>query len=161
LSVPCRLGTPAYMLQAKSKGKACAHALPRATVAPEPASLLREGSGAATCPSLLTPSLRLGGLWCCHMPRGPRPHLTIQERSGAATRPSAPDPTSSPRRAPVLTYVLQLRTAPASEVGSDADKCHIALRRPWAIEIKEGLAAMACSEACVILRHARALSRHL
>jgi hypothetical protein len=67
LSVPYRLGTHAYMLQANTKGKACAHALPRATVAPEPAFLLREGSGVAMCPRLWTPPLRLGGLQRCHV----------------------------------------------------------------------------------------------
>jgi hypothetical protein len=34
LSVPYRLSTPAYMLQAKIKGNAYAHALARATAAP-------------------------------------------------------------------------------------------------------------------------------
>jgi hypothetical protein len=110
LSVPCRPGTPAYMLQAKTKVKACAHGLPRATAAPEPASLLREGSDTATCPGLRTPPLRLGGFRRWHMPRCFRPHhpggvrrcqsslntgsrLTIKKGSGVDTRPSAPDRT--------------------------------------------------------------------
>jgi hypothetical protein len=109
------------MLQAKSKGKVCVHALPRATAAPEPASLLREGSDAATCPRLRTPPLRLGGLRCCHVPRGSGPRLTIQEESDTAMRPSAPDSALPPKRAPALTRVLRLRTAPASEMSSGAD----------------------------------------
>jgi hypothetical protein len=50
LSVPCRPGTPVYRLQAKTKGRACTHMLPRATTAPEPTSLLKEDSGVVTCP---------------------------------------------------------------------------------------------------------------
>jgi hypothetical protein len=134
LSVPCRPGTPAYMLQAKTKVKACAHGLPRATAAPEPASLLREGSDAATCPGLRTPPLRLGGFRRCHVPRCFGPHLTIQEGSDAASRPSTPDPASPLRRAPALTRVLRLRTAPATEVGSGADTCPMAL---WAVGCKD------------------------
>jgi hypothetical protein len=53
---------PAYMLQAKTKGKVCTHVLPRAIVAPEPTSMLREGFSTATCPRLQTTPLRLGGL---------------------------------------------------------------------------------------------------
>jgi hypothetical protein len=55
LLVSCRLGTPAYRLQVKTKDKVCAHALPRATAAPKPASLLREGTGVATCPKAPDP----------------------------------------------------------------------------------------------------------
>jgi hypothetical protein len=52
LSVPCRPSTPAYMVQAKTKGNVCIHTLPRATAVSEHTSLLREGSDAATCPRL-------------------------------------------------------------------------------------------------------------
>jgi hypothetical protein len=52
LSISYRLDTPTYMLQAKTKGKACTHMLPHGTVTLEPASLLREGSSGATCPRL-------------------------------------------------------------------------------------------------------------
>jgi hypothetical protein len=76
LSIPCKPGTPAYMLQAKTKCKVCAHALPCATTAPKLTSLLREGPGVATCPRLQTPPLCLGGLQCHHMPRGSGPYLT-------------------------------------------------------------------------------------
>jgi hypothetical protein len=65
------------------------------------------------------------------------------------------------RRDPTLTHVLQLCTTPASVVGSGADMCPMALREPWAIEIKEGLAATACCKARVFPRHAHALSKHL
>jgi hypothetical protein len=57
LSVPFRLGIPAYMLQAKTKGKVCIHTLPHATAVLEPTSLLRGG----------------GGLQRCHMPKAPDP----------------------------------------------------------------------------------------
>jgi hypothetical protein len=46
-------------------------------------------------------------------------------------------------------------------VGSDADTCPMALCRPWAVEIKKGLAAMAYSKAHVFLGHAHALPRSL
>jgi hypothetical protein len=161
LSVPCRPGTHTYMLQAKSKGKACTHALPHATEAPGPTSRLRKGYDTTTCPRLWNPPLCLGGLRHCHVPRGSGPCLTIQEGSDNTTHPLALDPASSPRRALALACVLQLRTAPTSEVGSNADTCPMALRRPWAVEIKEGLAAMACSQAHVFPRHAHTLPRHL
>jgi hypothetical protein len=45
-----RSGTPAYMLRAKTKGKACTHMLPRATTALKPTSRLREGTSATMCP---------------------------------------------------------------------------------------------------------------
>jgi hypothetical protein len=48
----------------------------RATMVPEPTSLLREGSSAAMCLRLQTPPLRLGDLWCCLMPRGYGPPST-------------------------------------------------------------------------------------
>jgi hypothetical protein len=37
----------------------------------------------------------------------------------------------------------------------------MALRGPWAVEIKKGMVATACSKAHVFLRHARALLRFL
>jgi hypothetical protein len=75
--------------------------------------------------------------------------------------PSAPDPISPPTRAPALTHVLQLWTAPASEVGSGADTCPMSHHGPWAVEIKEGFAVAACSEARVFPRYARVLLRRL
>jgi hypothetical protein len=95
LSAPCRLGTPAYMLQAKTKGKICVHMLPHATMVPGPASLLRGGGGSdvATYPRLWTSPLRLGGLRRCHVPRG----------SG---------PPSPSRMGPTLPHVPQHRTPP-------------------------------------------------
>jgi hypothetical protein len=119
-----------------------------------------KGSGATMCPRLWIPPLYLGGLQRCHVPRGSAP-LTIREGSDATTCPSALDPALPLRSDPALTRVLQLQTAPTSMVGSGVDMCPKALRGPWAIEIKEGLAAMACGEACVFLRHACALPRHL
>jgi hypothetical protein len=159
--VPLRLGTPAYMLQAKTKGNARVHMLPRAIALSEPASLLREGFGAATCPRLRIPPLRLGGFRRCHVSRGSGPPFTIQEGFGAATRHSVLDLASPLRRGPTLTRVLWLYTAPASEVGSGANACPMALHRPWAVEIKEGLAATACSEAHVFRRYVRTLPRRL
>jgi hypothetical protein len=161
LSIPYRPGTPAYMLQDKIKSKVCVHSLPRATAAQEPSSLLREGSGAAKCPRLQTPPLRLGGFRRCHMPKGSGPRLTIQEGSGAAMRPSALSPASPLRRGPTLTCVHRLQTAPASEVGSGADTCPMALHRSWAVEIKEDLDATVCSEAHVFSRHTCALPSRL
>jgi hypothetical protein len=127
----------------------------------EPASLLREGSGTATGPRLQTPPLHLGGLQRCHMPRGSRLRCTIWEGSDAARHPSAPDLTSSLKRGPALARVLRLQIAPTSDVGSGADTCPVALHRLWAVETKEGIAAMACNKAHVFSRHAHALPRCL
>jgi hypothetical protein len=142
------------MLQAKAKGKVCVHALPRATMALEPASLLREGSDAATCSRLRSPLLCLEGLQRCHVSKGSRPLLAVEEGSGAATHPSALDLASPLRRGPTLTSVLRLWTVPTSEVGSGADTCLMSLHMPWDIEIKEDIAAMVCSKALVFPRHA-------
>jgi hypothetical protein len=133
--------------------------VPHATAVLEAASLLKKGSGSATCPRLRTPPLHLGGLQCYHMPRGSRPPVAIQEGSGAATRPSAPDPASSLWRDPALTRVLQLQTVPTSVVGSSADMCPKGLHGPWAVE--ESLAAIVCSEAHVFPRRACSLLRLL
>jgi hypothetical protein len=46
-------------------------------------------------------------------------------------------------------------------VGSGADMCPMALHGLWAIEIKKGLAALACSKARVFPGHAHVLLRHL
>jgi hypothetical protein len=97
-----------YMLQAKIKGKVCTHTLPHTTIALEPASLLREGFSVATCPRLRTPPLCLGGLQCCHVPRGSELYLAIQEGAGTATRVSTSVPASPLRRGPVPKRVLQL-----------------------------------------------------
>jgi hypothetical protein len=127
----------------------------------ESATLLSEGSGVATCPMSLTPSLLLGGLRRCHVSCGSGSHLSIWGGSSAATCPSASDPASPHRRAPALTRVPQLRTAPTSEVGSSADTCPMALRRSWTIGIKKVLVAMASSKAHVFLRHTHVLLRRL
>jgi hypothetical protein len=82
-----------YMLQAKTKDKACVHALPRATLASESASLFMEGSDAATCTRLRTPPLRLGGVRRCHASLSTGPYLAAKEGSGTDTRPSVPDRT--------------------------------------------------------------------
>jgi hypothetical protein len=151
---------PAYMLQAKTKGKAYAYALPCATVALEPISLLREGSNAITCPEALNPAsssrrclalprvLRLrtqphhpGGVRRCHASLGTRPRLTAKEGSSADTRPSALD-LISPKRGGLRCLHMS----------------HGSLR---AIEIKKGLAVTACNKTHVFLRHARVLPRHL
>jgi hypothetical protein len=124
MSVPCRPDTPAYMPQAKTKGQACAHALPHATTALEPASLLREGSSTTTCPKALdltplhrrgpvlphvprlrTLHLRIGGVWHYHVFQGSRPCTFTWEGSGAAICPKAPDPAPPSRRGPVLPRV--------------------------------------------------------
>jgi hypothetical protein len=93
LSVCSRPGTPAYMLQAKTKGKVCIHGLPCANMVPEPTSMLREGFCATTCPSLWTPPLCLGGLQHCHTSLSTGPHLAANEGPDTDTRPSTPDRT--------------------------------------------------------------------
>jgi hypothetical protein len=91
LSVPSRPGTPGNMLQVKTKGKVCVHALPHATSAPEPASLLREGSNVATCPRLRTPPRRLGEVRRCHASLSTGSRLTAKEGSDTDTHHSASD----------------------------------------------------------------------
>jgi hypothetical protein len=73
--------------------------------------------------------------------------------------PSALDPTLPLRRDLALTRPHRLWTTPASVVGFDADTCPMVLHGPWAIEIKEGLAATVCSEAPMFPRHALTLPR--
>jgi hypothetical protein len=51
--------------------------------------------------------------------------------------------------------------APASVVGSGADTYLMALRGPWAVEIKEDIAASACNKAHVFPRHTHALPRRM
>jgi hypothetical protein len=132
---------PVYMLQVKTKGKVCVHTLPRATAILEPASLLMEGSSAATYPRLWTPPFCLGGLrrdvprgsgppprhpgraWRCHTSLSTRPRLTAKEGSGTNMCPSALD----------CTHL------------SDGLRClHVShgYHRPWTVE--EGLAATTC-----------------
>jgi hypothetical protein len=110
---------------------------------------------------LRTPPPHPGGLWHCYMPRGSGPHLVIWEGSDAATHPLALIPAMPLRRGSALTHILRLWTAPTSVVGFDADTCPMTLHGRWAVEIKEGLATTACSEARVFLRHARTLPRCL
>jgi hypothetical protein len=116
----------------------------------------------------------------CHTTLSTGPRLSVQERFGVVTRPSASDSTFPSRRALALPCVRQHRTPPlrqgrlrrshvslgsrpqpASAVGFDADTCHMTLREPWAVEIKKGMAATACSKPRVFSRHARELSRCL
>jgi hypothetical protein len=108
LSVPHRPGTPCTCFRPRQKARyasTCYHVPPRYWNPP---------SNIGRAPTLP------------HAQRLRTP-LAIQEGSGAATRPSAPYPASPLRRDSTLTCVLQLRTAPTSVVGSDADMCHMAL----------------------------------
>jgi hypothetical protein len=52
--VICRSGTPAYMLQAKIKGKICVYTLTRVIAALELTFHLKEGSDAVICLRLWT-----------------------------------------------------------------------------------------------------------
>jgi hypothetical protein len=105
LSVPCRPGTPAYKLQAKTRRRASNHTIPCAlrlqTLPPCP------GSGVATSPTVPDPASLLGrapvlprvtqlrtlppysgGLRCCHVPHGSGPCLPAREGSYAVTCPA-------------------------------------------------------------------------
>jgi hypothetical protein len=73
LLVPCKLNTPAYMLQDKTRGGVCIHALPHFS-------------------RHWTPTPYLGGLWDCHMFRGSGPHPASNVGSGATTCHMAPNP---------------------------------------------------------------------
>jgi hypothetical protein len=83
LSVPWRLGTPAYKIWVKTRSMTCIHALPRR-----------------------------GGLLCHHMSYGPGPRLLAEVSSGTATCPSAPDLTSLMRWAPMLPHEPRPQTSP-------------------------------------------------
>jgi hypothetical protein len=119
LSVPCRLGTPAYRLESKTRKTYC-H-MPYIIGSYNPA---REGTNAATCPTALDLASLLGrapvlprvmrlwilppysgGLWCCHVSRSSRSCLPAQEGSSAAMSPTALDPASLLGRASVLPHV--------------------------------------------------------
>jgi hypothetical protein len=66
LSIPCRPGTSAYMLQERIRGRAYVHVLPRVL-------------------QLWTMPPCLGELQWCRMAHGSRPRLRAQEGSGATT----------------------------------------------------------------------------
>jgi hypothetical protein len=93
---------------------------------------------------LRIPPYHSGGLRCCHTSLGTGLHLAAW---GGA---------------PALTHIPRLRIAhPTSEVGSNDDTCPLVLYRPWAVKIKKGLDATACSKAHVFLKHARTVPRRL
>jgi hypothetical protein len=102
-------------------------------------------------------------MWALVLPRAERLWTPPRypEGSSATMHSSALDPASLLRRDLALTCVLQLQTTPASVEGSSANMCPKALQGLWDVEIKEGLAPTACSEAHVFPRHARVLLRHL
>jgi hypothetical protein len=60
------------------------------------------------------------------------PRLIIQEGSDVATRPSAPNPTSPPRRALVLTCALRLWTTP--RLRSELQCLHVSHGPPWSVD---------------------------
>jgi hypothetical protein len=91
LSVPCRMGTPAYKLQVKTRDSACIYALP---------CVLKHR----------TKPPRLGGLWRCHVSRDSEPHPSAWEGSDATTCPMTPNLAPPRRWAPVNQCVLWLQT---------------------------------------------------
>jgi hypothetical protein len=93
LSVPCRPGIPTYKLQAKTKSRACVHALPRALW-------------------LRTPPPYSGRLQWCHASHGCRPRLPAQEGFVVAMCPVDPDLASLLRRGLVPPHVPRLRISP-------------------------------------------------
>jgi hypothetical protein len=106
LSIPCRPGTPAYMLQNKTKSGACNHAPPRV---PQHQNL---------------PPSR-GGLRGCHVSSGSGTRLAIKEGSDAVTFIVAPEPLGGLRRATCLVALdpvslrggLRAATRPAVPCG--------------------------------------------
>jgi hypothetical protein len=162
LSVPCKPGTPRTCFRLRQKIR---YASTRCHVPPRYRNM--------------PPYLGGGGLRRCHVSKAPDPSppprrapalpcaqelrtlLAIREGSGAATRPSAPDPTLLIRKDSALTCILRLWTTPASVVDSGAGTCPMGLREPWAVEIKDGLAATAYGETRVFPRHAYTLPMRL
>jgi hypothetical protein len=114
LSVPCRLGTPAYKLQVKTKSGACNHTSPHTpqhwNLPPDRRGLrgchmssgsgarlpVREGSSTAMCTMASDPQ---GGLWpiMYHVASDPA-SLRDQEAFGSQllVPPRAPNPKSGP-----------------------------------------------------------------
>jgi hypothetical protein len=64
-----------------------------------------------------------GGLWHCHVPRGPGSRLPTEVSSGAATCLMASDLVSLSRWAPTLPRVPRPRTSPPCRGG--ARSCHV------------------------------------
>jgi hypothetical protein len=93
LSIPYKLGTLAYKLEAKAGSRACDHTLPRIS------------QGWARPP-------HSGGLRWCHTSRGSGPYLPAREGSGTTTRLMAPNHASLSRRAPELPSASRLWTPP-------------------------------------------------
>jgi hypothetical protein len=120
LSIPYRLGTPAYRLQVKTRSRMCCHV----SSSSELRLPTEEGSSAAICPSALdlasllmralvlphvlwlrtSPPYR-GELQCCHVSNNSGPRLPAEEGFSITTHPTAPDLDSALRGAPVLVHV--------------------------------------------------------
>jgi hypothetical protein len=153
LSVPCRPGTLAYMLESKTSKTYC-H-MPYRVVSCLPA---QEGSNIITCPmaqdhaSLLgrAPALpRVPWLWtlppcsrglqCCHVSHDSGSCLPIWEGSDAATCHVAPNPASMLRRASVLSHTPWYRPQLSTQEGSGAATCPTAICGPHTSRIKKCL----------------------
>jgi hypothetical protein len=83
-----------------------------------------------------------GGIQCCHMSRGPRPHLLADMTSNTVMCPSSLDLASLPRWAPVLPHVPLLWALPPRGGSSSGATCPTSPSRLWTIGIKKGLAAL-------------------
>jgi hypothetical protein len=94
-------------------------------IAPDLTSLPMWAPALSRVPRLWTSPPCRGGIWCCHMSRGPRPHLLADVTSNTAMCPSSLDLASLPRWAPVLPHVPLLWALPPRGGSSSAAMCPI------------------------------------
>jgi hypothetical protein len=112
-------GYPAYRLKSKTRSKTYCH-MPYSSGSRLTA---REGSDAATCPTVLDPASLLDRAPA--LPRVPlhRTHLLAREGFSVVMCPMASDSTSLLGRASVLPRALRLRTVPPCSRG--LQRCHV------------------------------------
>jgi hypothetical protein len=111
-------------------------------IALNPASLLGRALALPCAPRLWTMSPCLGGLRCCHVSHGFRPHLTAWEGLDAATSPVAPNTTSLLWRALALPRASQLWTPPPCSRG--LRRCHVSRGSGPHLPAHDGSDAVTC-----------------
>jgi hypothetical protein len=160
LSVPCKLGTPAYRLNSKIRSKTYCH-MPYSSrscllargrgggsiavtypTASDPASLLGRALALSRVLQLRISPPCSGGLRHCHVSRGTGSRLPAREGSDAATCPAASYPTSLLGRAPVLPRVPRLRTLPPYSRGLQC--CHMHRGSGPRLPVREGSGVATC-----------------
>jgi hypothetical protein len=103
VSIPCRLGTPTYKLQIKTRSRTCTHMAPRAL---QHQTLLSSQ----------------GGLRGYHVSNDSRSHLPDRKGSSTATCTVTLDPASLQGRAPVHHVSYSFRSCLPPREGSSASR---------------------------------------